>query len=230
MAGARVVVREVDKGWDRIRKAVRAAKDRKSYVKVGVLAKDGGAAVEGAESGFTVARLAAVHEFGATIQHPGGTPYKIGPGGQAVFVKKGTEGIAGYTKPHVIVIPERSFLRSTFADQREEYVQILKALIGELYEGKTSVRKVLSIMGMKFQSDIKAKIKRGISPANAPSTLRRKLKAGMWNTSAKKGTPTPLIDTGQNLLNRIHFKVVVVETPLEEIGSGTSAEMPTRGE
>jgi phage gpG-like protein len=53
-------------------------------------------------------KYAAIHEFGGTINHPGGTRYIFGPGGRAIFVSKEYVGpVAGVTKPHPITIPPR---------------------------------------------------------------------------------------------------------------------------
>lgn len=61
-------------------------------------------------SDLTMAELGAIHEFGALINHPGGTPYEI-KDGKAVFVKKNEGAKLPRTQPHQIVIPTRSFLR-----------------------------------------------------------------------------------------------------------------------
>lgn len=55
-------------------------------------------------------KYAAAHQFGATINHPGGTPYGFGKDGNIVFKKKGSAKIIGYTGPHVIEIPARPFI------------------------------------------------------------------------------------------------------------------------
>lgn len=52
---------------------------------------------------------AAIHEFGGTIKHPGGTHYFIKDDGTAVFVRKTIGGSLGLpvTRPHDIKIPAR---------------------------------------------------------------------------------------------------------------------------
>jgi len=60
--------------------------------------------------------------------------------------------------------------------------------------GQSTVKRGLSIVGMKHQSRIKAKITSGMAPGNAEST---KLK--------KKSSKT-LIDTGA-MLNSVHYVV-----------------------
>lgn len=67
---------------------------------------------------LTNAQLGTIHEFGATINHPGGQPYFIDEEtGLCKFVKKDSElgrkliAKGQVTKAHQIVIPTRSFLR-----------------------------------------------------------------------------------------------------------------------
>lgn len=56
---------------------------------------------------------ALAQELGATIQHPGGTPYVIGEDGKAVFVRLDSAGASGLpkTKPHEIVLKPKPYLR-----------------------------------------------------------------------------------------------------------------------
>ena len=68
------------------------------------------------EYGFTIeygSRLpyAAIHEYGGTINHPGGTPFFI-KGGELIFVNKKNPRAAKLpkTKPHSIPIPARPYM------------------------------------------------------------------------------------------------------------------------
>lgn len=61
-----------------------------------------------------VVPYARIHEFGGTIKHPGGTPYKI-VDGRAVFVSKAEGADLPKTKPHDITIRARPYLRPGFA-------------------------------------------------------------------------------------------------------------------
>ena len=56
-------------------------------------------------------KYALIHEYGGTINHPGGTPYIIGEGGKAYFVKKSYSGDqkVKYTKAHSIKMPARPY-------------------------------------------------------------------------------------------------------------------------
>lgn len=53
----------------------------------------------------------AIHQFGGTIKHPGGTRYVIIGGGMAVFVRNSFTGpVHGVTGPHDIEMPARPYL------------------------------------------------------------------------------------------------------------------------
>lgn len=159
----------------------------KKFVTVGI---QEGTGMHG-DSGITVAGIAAVNEFGATISHPGGTTYgyknlKAAENGHVRFIKKDTGYMEmGVTKPHIITIPERSFMRSTMREKRDEYISIVKAGLKEVIKKKATFKDVLTVLGETAQEDIQAKMVSLMEPPNAPSTIRK-----------KKGTNNPLIDTG----------------------------------
>lgn len=90
--------------------------ERKVSIRVGIIGQQAHEKHEGSD--LTNAELGAIHEFGGTINHPGGQPYYINSStGKAVFVSKNS--LFGQyliekgqvTKPHQIIIPTRSFLR-----------------------------------------------------------------------------------------------------------------------
>ena len=56
-------------------------------------------------------KYALIHEYGGTINHPGGSPYIIGEGGKAYFVKKSYSGEreVKFTKAHSISMPARPY-------------------------------------------------------------------------------------------------------------------------
>lgn len=188
-------VEERDVGWDEIKKIL-TENVRNSFVKIGVVGKDAEAKHE---DGITNARLAAVHEFGATIRHPGGTPYRVTSKG-AVFVKKDSPG-AGMlpkTKPHLIRIPARSFIGSTFDKQRKEYEKAVINGLKKVVDRKLNPKQLLGLIGLKMVADVKNAITQGagILPPNAPSTFRRKLKKGARSGSSSKEPPRVLVDEG----------------------------------
>lgn len=90
---------------------------KKYVIRVGIIGKNA-SEIHDEKSGRTNAQIGAAHEFGATINHPGGQPYYINSStGLAIFVKK--DSLFGkhliekgqVTKPHTIILPTRSFLR-----------------------------------------------------------------------------------------------------------------------
>lgn len=113
------------------------------------------------------AMIAGVHEFGMTIRQEKGN----------------------------IVIPERSFLRSTFDEKNEKWFQFVKKRIPALLEGRIGARQLCELLGTKMVADIQKKIKDIDDPPNAASTI------------AQKGSSSPLIDTG-GLRMRVTYKVV----------------------
>jgi len=113
-----------------------------------------------------------------------------------------------------IHIPERSFLRGTINDHGAEYTNLLANLLPRVMLGKLQVKKMLDFVGLQVVSDVKKRIREGIPPENAPSVLAAKVQKGLWNANGKaqkvnKQGPVPLIDTGQNLLNRITHLAVL---------------------
>jgi phage gpG-like protein len=63
-------------------------------------------------------RYAAIHEFGGTIQHPGSSKFQAWQGAEGWIYTH-------FTRPHAIPIPERSYLRSSLAEMRDDIVDRL---------------------------------------------------------------------------------------------------------
>ena len=114
--------------------------------------------------------IASVHEFGITTRKEKGS----------------------------IVIPERSFLRSTFDDKNQEWFKFMKKQLEHVLNGRIDTRILCENLGAKMVGDIQEKITDLDTPPNAPSTI------------AQKGSSNPLIDKGGagGLLSRITYKVV----------------------
>jgi phage gpG-like protein len=95
-------------------------------------------------------------------------------------------------------VPERSFLRSTFAANRDEYMRLVKLGVRAAFKGKAPIEETLKRIGLRMENDVKKNITTGagIPPPNAPSTI------------ARKGSSRPLVDTGQ-LVGAITSAVVV---------------------
>lgn len=113
------------------------------------------------------AMIAGVHEFGITIRKEKGS----------------------------IVIPERSFLRSTFDDKNKEWFKFMKKQLEHVLQGRMDARTLCERLGAKMVGDVQVKLTELNDPSNAPSTI------------AQKGSSNPLIDSG-GLRQRITYKVV----------------------
>lgn len=139
-----------------------------------------------ADSGMTIAQIGAVHEFGADINHPGGTSYGYktkddAEDGKVRFLKKG-EGYMelGETGPHVITIPARPWLQPGVEDGMAEYMEIIEDGIADGLDKDTILEQV-GVMAVGF---VQQAIVDKTTPPNAPSTIKKK---GFNNPLEKSG-------------------------------------------
>ncbi len=82
-------------------------------------------------------------------------------------------------------VPERSFVRAWIDESEKQIVAQLKAEATDVLTGKRDVYTASSRVGRWAEDEIRARIARGISPPNAPTTV------------ARKGSSTPLVDSGE---------------------------------
>ena len=148
------------------------------------------------QDGTPVAYVAAIQEYGTVFTHPGGTKYIIGEGGKAVFVKNDYQGkVAGVTKPHQIVIPPRSFMRTTITEKKSEWAKLAKSGAKAMVAGNASPRQVMEGLGLAASGDIRKKISEINSPPLKAATVankKRKLAKGKKVGSLTK----PLVESG----------------------------------
>lgn len=79
-------------------------------------------------------KYAAIHEYGGTIQHPGGTAYIIDSKTKmAVFISNAAAEGKNYprTAAHEITMPERSYMRTAFAEFQDTIKSTLTLAIQE---------------------------------------------------------------------------------------------------
>lgn len=108
-------------------------------------------------------------------------------------------------------IPERSFMRSTFDDNRFEYIGMLNKMVRAIYEQRVKIKTVLGTIGAKMAADMKNRIAEGIPPPNSPEVFMRKLLGSKYaeqRFNETGATPKPLVDTGQ-LVSSITWAVVM---------------------
>ena len=92
--------------------------------------------------------------------------------------------VAEWNEFGTATIPERSFIRAWFDEAEPQLRQDFAALMRTVAAGKRTRAEVLELMGQRMVGQVQARMSAGIPPPNAPSTVRR------------KGSSTPLIDTG----------------------------------
>jgi hypothetical protein len=121
-------------------------KAKSGYIAVGLPSEEVGGTVYG--DGMTVIRIGAIHEYGSTFRHPGGTPYVVS-GGKARFVSKSFVGpVSGITKPHMITIPRRSFLRVPFETKKDDMEKAIVKQFKDVFERGKSAEKALGLIGV----------------------------------------------------------------------------------
>lgn len=113
--------------------------------------------------------------------------------------KKGSEGVtlAQVAAVHEFgtdTIPRRSFIADTADENRRRYAKFLASHEVSVLTGRQTRRGALNLLGLVMVGDVKRRISAGIAPPLKPETIRR------------KGSSTPLIDTGQ-LRNSIMHEV-----------------------
>ncbi len=91
-------------------------------------------------------------------------------------------------------IPQRSFIRGWFDERQGEIQTTLKQQIGQAVAGKRPLAQALARAALILEGSVKDRIRHHIPPPLAPATIKR------------KGSSTPLIDTGQ-LRNAIRARV-----------------------
>ncbi len=117
-----------------------------------------------------------------------------GEEGSEIVIAAATNEFGNIDQSAVGAIPERSFLRSTVDEGTAEILADLQGAVVFALDGK-DLEKGLGLVGEKWVGKVKKKIKDLKTPANAPSTIRQ------------KGSSNPLIDSGQNLRNRITWQL-----------------------
>lgn len=198
---------DVNINYGNLKKAIKAL-TKKYSVKVGLLASKGGG--DYVSDNLDMAGLGVVHEFGAEIDHPGGTPYFINQYGMATFVKK--DSFYGQllikrgqvTKPHHISIPARPWLsmpltRNNGADIRKRITNYAgnSKFIEDLLFLTEDNKDIAEILGVAALEQIQEAFESGGFgewQENAPATI------------ARKGSEDPLIDTGA-LKRQVSFEV-----------------------
>lgn len=135
---------------------------------------------------ITNAQLGAVHEYGAEIDHPGGTAFGYATEADAEkgavrFLQTGQGFMQlGTTGPYKIKIPERPWLMPGVESGYDKYIRIIRNAV----KRDQNLEKALNRVGVVAVSQVQQYMTELKTPANAPGTI------------AKKGSSNPLIDEG----------------------------------
>lgn len=197
--------------WDRAIKAAQEVSAMRSMtLEVGILEDAGGADPHDQDSPLTVAAIAGIHEFGATITIPAHeveVHRQIAADGQflngARFVKEKASNYATthHVEEYTITIPERSFIRATVDAEQRMILDRGAELLREVAGGEMNAQKAMRLWGEDVVARIRERISDGIAPPLAASTIRARAGAGKG-----EGGDTPLYDTG-HLLRSITYRV-----------------------
>lgn len=135
--------------------------------------------------GTPVLFVAVWNQFGATINHPGGTRYVVGSDGKSRFVSNEFVGpVTGITGPHQIKIPARDFMRPGGLAASKKVGAIMRKNIKLIHEGSIDNEALLKQAALVAEAELKKAIRKLRSPPNAPGTV------------ARKKSSNPLVDTG----------------------------------
>lgn len=117
--------------------------------------------------------LASIHEYGCDI--PVTKKMRKYLASQGLYLSKNTTHIH---------IPERSFLRTGYDQNRDAVMQKGQKLLADVTAGKMTAEACMKALGLELSSKIKDYAVELSSPANHPFTTDR------------KGSSNPLVDTG----------------------------------
>ena len=143
-----------------------------------------GTAVEAGVLKGENAWLASIHEYGCNI--PVTPKMRAWLHYQGVHLKKETTHI---------VIPERSFLRTGYDQNRDAVLKKASSLLAEVAAGSMSADQMAKAVGLELSSAIRDYAVGLKSPPNSSFTTSR------------KGSSNPLVDTG-DMIGGIDYRVV----------------------
>lgn len=151
-------------------------------------------------NGMPIAAIAAVQNYGATINHPGGTPFFMKDGGQAQFVSLQSSKVDELpkTKPHTIVIPPTHFMEKAFGNNKDELIEIAKDAYTAVILGKETEQSAMNKLGFAIEGAIAKTITEINDPPLKPGTI--KARQNKYKNKKKKGSlDKRLVATGEML-------------------------------
>lgn len=164
------------------------------------------------KDGTPIGGIAAVQNYGATINHPGGTAYFISELAQrAVFISSSShlghellsKGIK--TKPHTIVIPPTHFWENCQKENKEKWKKLIKDAWTSVFLGNITPDKAVEQVGMVIEGDIAKAIAAVENPPLAQSTIAAR-KNRMADKKTTGNLTKRLVDSG-TMFDAVSHKV-----------------------
>lgn len=191
--GVQLIVK--NRGWPEMMAEFKELADPYRYIEGGAGFVDIGRGADVEHKGsLNNIEIALIHEYGATLS-----------------ARQGVKGGG------IVEIPERSFIRSAFDDNRNKYDQMIEDLAKKVYDRKITVKEACGRLAIRMAVDIRKKVESVLEPPLQPETIKRKITKD----------PRPLLDT-QKMLNAIQAVVQkgvggtaireTIETRVEELG------------
>lgn len=193
------MVTDKDLGWSKVMRQLYRLSKRE--ITVGI---QSGTMTEDGET--TLAKVAAIHEFGGTITQQADTVTinrklkrdgSFANGGRFVKRKKANFSSTHVRRARTIKIPQRSFLRATVDEKKTEISKLATNAVKSVIEG-ADPEAAMRIVGLGVEGMVKKKITTGPFAPNAPSTVKR------------KRSSRPLIDTG-HMRQSIRYNIISKE-------------------
>ncbi len=119
------------------------------HLEIGILSGQGAEDAHG-DGEFTIVGIAAVHEFGVTIQR------------------------VGKDATHLITIPERSYMRAGWDSKQADIDKKVQYYLGQVIDGKIDAYTFFNIIGEQVSSYLQEYLVALSAPPLAQSTIDRK--------------------------------------------------------
>lgn len=133
------------------------------------------------DNGTSVGGIAAVQNYGGTIEHPGGTPFIFSDLAQrVVFISKSSnlghilQSKGMITKPHTIVIPPTHFMENCQKENKEKWRKTIHDAWKSVFLGNIEPDKAMEIVAGIIEGDIAKAIKDVNEPPLKASTIAAK--------------------------------------------------------
>lgn len=148
-------------------------------------------------NGMPIGGIAAVQNYGATINNPGGQPFFKDKEGNVVYASKSSPYAKrmAKTKPHTIVIPPTHFMEHCQEKNKEKWKEQCIKAWGAVFRGEISAENAMEQLGMMMEGDIAKEIAQTNTPALSPKTIETR-KNRMSDKKTTGNLTKRLIDTG----------------------------------